>query len=116
MKKIEDSSILRIYVSSTDKFKYTPLYQTVVFAAKRNGLAGATVLRGVMGYGASSRISSESFWEISEKMPMVIEIVDETHKIEHFVDVIEPWFDKIPVGCLITIEKARIFLQKKENK
>ena len=102
MEKAEKASILRIFISSTDKFKHIPLYETIVFAAKRNGLAGATVLKGVMGYGSSNRISSQNFWEISEKMPLVIEIIDEA--------------EKIPTGCLITVEKAKIVLHKKGNK
>jgi len=113
MKRIDDASILRIFISSSDKFKSKPLYQTIVFAAKRNGLAGATVFKAVMGYGSSSRISSDSFWEHSENMPLIIEIIDQTLKIESFVNVIEPWLEKVPTGCLISIEKARVLLQKK---
>ena len=77
MQTNSDARRLRIYVSSTDKFKHTLLYENLVFAAKRYGLAGATVLKGVMGFGSSSVVRSTRFWEITEKMPVVIEIVDE---------------------------------------
>jgi len=107
---------LRIYVSSTDKFKHTLLYETLVYAARRYGLAGATVLKGVMGFGSSSIVRSTRFWEITEKLPVVVEIVDEADKIEHFTQKILPWFDKISTGCLITSEKADIVLFKKGKK
>jgi PII-like signaling protein len=108
-----EAKILRIFISSTDKFKHTPLYEVIVFAAKRYGLSGATVLKGVMGYGASRSISSMKFFEISEKMPMVVEIIDETEKIEKFTEIILPYFEKIRNGCMITAEKANIILYKK---
>ena len=108
--------ILRIYVSSTDKFKHGLLYETLVFAAKRYGLSGATVLKGVMGFGSSSVIRSSKFWEITEKLPVVVEIVDEDEKIGNFTKKILPWFDKINTGCLITSEKADIVLFKQGTK
>jgi len=116
MQTNSDARRLRIYVSSTDKFKHTLLYETLVFAAKRYGLTGATVLKGVMGFGSSSVVRSTRFWEITEKMPVVIEIVDESSKIESFTQKILPWFDKISTGCLITSEKADIVLFKQGTK
>ncbi len=108
--------ILRVYLSSTDKFKHGLLYETLVFAAKRYGLAGATVLKGAMGFGSSSVIRSNKFWEITEKLPVVVEIVDEEDKIESFTKKILPWFDKISTGCLITSEKADVVLFKQGTK
>ena len=116
METNSDARRLRIYVSSTDKFKHTLLYETLVFAAKRYGLTGATVLKGVMGFGSSSVVRSTRFWEITEKLPVVIEIVDESSKIESFTQKILPWFDKISTGCLITSEKADIVLFKQGTK
>jgi uncharacterized protein len=112
MENNTEARVLRIFVSSTDKFKSGLLYETIVFAAKRYGLSGATVLKGVMGFGSSSVIRSTRFWEITEKLPVVIEIVDEADKIEKFTQKILPWFDKISTGCLITSEKADIILFK----
>ena len=112
MENNTDARVLRIFVSSTDKFKHGLLYETLVFAAKRYGLSGATVLKGVMGFGSSSVIRSTRFWEITEKLPVIIEIVDEADKIEKFTQKILPWFDKINTGCLITSEKADIVLFK----
>ena len=112
MENNTDARVLRIFVSSTDKFKNGLLYETLVFAAKRYGLNGATVLKGVMGFGSSSVIRSTRFWEITEKLTVIIEIVDEADKIEKFTQKILPWFDKISTGCLITSEKADIVLFK----
>jgi PII-like signaling protein len=107
------AQLLRIYISSTDQFKHSPLYEVILFAAKRQGLSGATVIKGVMGYGASNVIHSVKFWEISEKLPMIIEIVDESEKIEKFTETILPYFDKIRNGGMITLEKVTIILHKK---
>jgi uncharacterized protein len=111
-----EAKLLRIFISSTDKFKHAPLYEVILFAAKRYGLSGATVLKGIMGYGASNVIRSVKFWEISEKLPMVVEIVDEAGKIEQFAETILPYFDKIRNGGMITIEKVTIVLHKKGTK
>lgn len=111
-----EAKLLRIFISSTDKFKHTPLYEVIVFAAKRYGLSGATVLKGVMGFGGSNMISNVKFWELTEKLPVVIEIVDEAGKIEKFAETIIPYFEKIRNGGLITIEKATILLYKQGKK
>jgi Uncharacterized conserved protein len=107
-----EAKLLRIFISSTDKFKHEPLYEVIVFAAKRYGLIGATVLKGVMGYGASSPMYSPTFWEVTVKVPMVVEIVDESEKIEKFIKTILPFFDNLDKGCMITVEKANIILHK----
>jgi PII-like signaling protein len=113
MENQKEAKILRIFISSTDTFRHSPLSEVLVFAAKRYGLAGATVLKGVMGFGASSSIHSLKFFEISEKMPVIIEIVDESDKIEKFSEIILPYFEKIRYGCMITVEKVNIVLYKK---
>ena len=110
-----EAKLLRIFTSNTDKFKHSLLYETIVFAAKRYGLAGATVTKGVMGYGSSSIIRSVKFWEITEKLPVVVEIIDESQKIDAFIEKILPWFDYLPIGCLITTENTTIILNKEGN-
>jgi PII-like signaling protein len=84
----------------------------IVFAAKRYGLAGATVKKGIMGFGSSSSVHYIKFWEFTEKIPVVVEIIDEAEKIDSFVQTITPWFELISYGCLITTEKANIVLYK----
>ncbi|MDY0101503.1 MAG: DUF190 domain-containing protein [Lentimicrobium sp.] len=107
---------LRIYLSSTDKFKHSLLSETIVFAAKRYGLAGATVFKGIMGFGGSSVVHTVKLWEISEKLPVIVEIVDETGKIKYFLEIILPWFNKITTGYLITEEKVNLVVSKKGRK
>lgn len=108
----DNVKILRVYTSSTDKLKHTPLYEMIVFAARRNGLAGATVHKGVMGYGGSSVVHSAKFWETNDKLPMVVEIIDESPKIEAFVEVIKLYLESVRYGCLVTVEDAHVVLYK----
>ena len=116
MEKREDARLLRIFVSSTDKFKHTPLYEVIVFAARRHGIAGATVIKGFMGYGSSSIVHSQKFWELAEKVPIIIEIIDTADKIDSFMEVILPYFESLPKGGLITMEKVNILLHKTGRK
>ena len=111
-----EAKILRIFLSSTDKFKQQLLYEVIVYAAKRYGLAGATVLRGVMGFGSSSVVSTTKFWELTEKLPMVVEIIDESEKVEKFFEIITPYFEKIRNGCIVTLEKTNVILYKTGTK
>jgi PII-like signaling protein len=112
MKPYEKAKRLRIYISSTDKFKHSPLYEVIVYAARRFGIAGATVLKGIMGYGASSDISSNKLWEISEKLPLVVEIIDESNKIDSFFESIKPYFEKIEKGHIITVDETIVIMHK----
>lgn len=108
--------VLRVYTSSTDKLKHTPLYEALVFAARRNGMAGATVLKGVMGYGGSSVVHSAKFWETNDKLPVVVEIVDEGSKIDAFFELIRPYLDSVRYGSLVTVEDARVLYYKEGRK
>jgi PII-like signaling protein len=112
MKPEDNAKRLRIYISSTDKFKHSPLYETIVYAAKRDGIAGATVFKGIMGYGASSEIHSNKLWEISEKVPLVVEIIDEPEKIDSFLESIKPIFDEIGKGHIITVDETIVLIHK----
>jgi PII-like signaling protein len=111
-----DARLLRIFISSTDKLNHEPLYQVIVFKAKQHGIAGATVLKGIMGYGSSSDVYSPTNWEINEKVPLVIEILDQSEKIEKFTETILPLFESFNKGCMITLEDAKIILHKKGSK
>ncbi len=112
-------SILKIYSSTTDKVNGDLLYEHIVYLAKGKGISGVTVYRGIMGYGMSSgHINSTRFWELTEKLPVMIEIIDDTLKLEEFYKLIEPDLIKMPKGCLVSIEPVEIKLQKpgKEKK
>jgi uncharacterized protein len=112
----DNVKVLRVYISSTDKLKHTPLYEMLVFAARRNGLAGATVQKGVMGFGGSSIVHSAKFWETNDKLPMVVEVIDESSKIEAFFAVIKPYLESVRYGSLVTIEDAKVLFYKTGGK
>lgn len=108
MKSEGEAKMLRIFVGSSDKINNIPLYEEIVFAAKKSGLAGATVLKGVMGFGANSMIHSAKILSISEDLPVIIEIIDEEKKIDLFIPEIEKYFDNLKYGVLITSEKVKV--------
>jgi len=84
MKAINDPVVLRIYLEEADQYGGRPLYEALVFAAREAGLAGATVLRGPMGYGHDHRLHTSKILELSTDLPMVVEIVDARAAIERF--------------------------------
>lgn len=108
----DNAKRLRIYISSTDKLKHKPLYEVIIFAARRYGITGATVLKGIMGFGTSSEIYSNKLWEISEKLPLIVEIIDEPGKIDSFFDSIRPYFEKIGKGHIITVDETTVLLHR----
>lgn len=112
MNTAKEIKLLRIFMSNTDKYDHQPLYEHIVYSAHKQGLAGATVLKGVLSFGSSSVINSLKLWETSEKLPVIIEIIDETEKIEIFFESIKPWFEKSEKGFLATIEKANVVYYK----
>jgi PII-like signaling protein len=113
MAKESKYSRLKIKASTTDKIGSKLLYQYLVEKAKEKGISGATVFRGIMGYGTSSKIHSSRFWELTEKLPVIVELVDETDKLEEFYRGIEDELMQMPKGCLVTMEATEILLQKR---
>jgi len=110
------SGILRIYISSTDSVNSVPLSEYIVFKAKKEGIAGATVIKGILGYGASSVIHSYKFWEVSDKLPIVVELIDSEDKIKLFYGNLLPELEKMKYGCLVTFSKTDILLYKSGKK
>jgi PII-like signaling protein len=109
----QEGYLLRILIGEADKVEHKPLYEWIVLQAREQGLAGATVLRGMMGFGANTRkIQTFRFDTLSEDLPIVIEIVDTQEKLEKFLEQIEP---KIKAG-LVTLEKAQIKFYRFDNK
>jgi uncharacterized protein len=107
---------LRIYISSTDRYRHSPLYEVLVYNARSYGITGATVLRGIMGYGSSSEIYTNKLWEISEKLPLIVEIIDEPEKIDSFIDSMHSVFDEIGKGHIITVDETTVVRHKSGNK
>jgi PII-like signaling protein len=111
-----EATLLRIFISSTDKFKHASLSESIVLQAKEHGLAGATISKCIMGFGASSIVHSYKFWETSEKIPVVVEIIDEDSKVLAFYEVIRPFLESMHYGCLVTTEKVNVMLYKSGDK
>ena len=96
--------LLRIFIGEDDKFGGSPLYEAIVLKARELHLAGATVLRGPMGFGASSRLHTTKIMRLSEDLPLVIEIVDSEEKINSFL----PTLDEMMTSGLTTLEKVQV--------
>ena len=99
-----EGKLLRIFIGESDRWRGKPLYEAIVLAAREHGLAGATVLRGPMGFGAHSRVHTAKILRLSEDLPVIIEIVDKEDKINAFL----PELDKMVGDGLITLEKVRV--------
>lgn len=100
--------LLRVFIGESDRLDHKPVYEIIVVKARQHGIAGATVLRGMLGYGASSVIHSARLIDISENLPVVVEIVDEEEKINSFIPVINDIFEQSKKGGLVTMEKVNV--------
>lgn len=100
----EQALLLRVFIGESDDYEGRPLYEAIVLKAREMHLAGATVLRGPMGYGRSSRLHTTKILRLSEDLPLVIEIVDSEEKIETFLRELE----RMMGSGLVTLEKVRV--------
>jgi uncharacterized protein len=100
----KDAALLRIFIGETDRYQGHPLYEAIVMKAREMHLAGATVLRGPMGYGRSSRLHTAKVLRLSEDLPIVVEMVDSQEKIDEFL----PALDGMIGSGLITMEKVQV--------
>ncbi len=112
MKLEGDGALLRIYIGELDKWQHQPLYEAIVLRARELGLAGATVLRGPMGFGAHSRLHTAKILRLSEDLPVLIEIVDKEDKIRAFL----PELDKMVGDGLVTMEKVHVITYRASPK
>lgn len=108
-----EGQLLRIFIGESDKYEGKPLYEWLVIKAKEHGLAGATAIRGLMGFGANSRIHTSKILRLSLDLPIIVEIVDTHYKIKEFLGIIE----SVVKEGLVTLEKADIHLyrSRKQN-
>ena len=104
MKLPYESQLLRIFVGESDHYHGHPLYEVIVQRAREKGMAGATVLHGMMGFGAHSRMHTQKILRLSEDLPVVIEIVDKPERIEAFL----PELDEMITEGLVTLEKVKV--------
>jgi len=107
-----EAKLLRIFVGESDRYKGRPLFEVIVERARARGLAGATVFRGVMGYGGHSRIHTARVLRLSEDLPVMIEIVDKEEKIEAFL----PELDELIQEGLVTLERVEVVWYRRGEK
>ena len=112
MKLPHEAELLRIFVGESDRCGGRPLYEAIVTAARKRGMAGATVLRGIMGFGAHSRMHTAKILRLSEDLPLVIEIVDEPERIAEFLPELEAMIQE----GLVTLERARVIAYRYGNR
>jgi len=108
----EEGCLLRIFIGESDRSGHKPLYETIVLKAREAGLAGATVLRGVMGFGKHSMVHTAKILRLSEDLPMIVEVVDSLEKIEAFL----PLLDDLITDGLVTVEKVRVIHYRAPDK
>ncbi|MDD5199917.1 MAG: DUF190 domain-containing protein [Terrimicrobiaceae bacterium] len=106
-----EATLLRIYLGESDRSRHVPLYETIVLKAREMGLAGATVLRGPMGFGASSHLHTAKILQLSADLPIVIEVVDDDEKIRALWEQIRPLMD----GGLSTLERVQVLAYGPKN-
>jgi hypothetical protein len=108
-----DATLLRIFLGESDRWEHKPLYEAIVLAAREIGLAGATVLRGPLGFGKSSRLHTAKILRLSMDLPLVIEIVDSDENVKSFL----PTLEKMMGGGMVTLEKIQVLHYRSgENK
>lgn len=112
MKIPADGKLLRIFIGEADKWNGKPLYEEIVLLAKKKGLAGATAIKGFMGFGCKSHMHTTKLLRLSEDLPIIIEIVDSEEKVAAFV----PLLDEMVKEGLITLEKANVIMYRAPGK
>src|SRR5258708_11358695 len=108
----QDSKLLRIFIGDGDILHRRPLYEAILLEAKKSGLAGGTVLRGIMSFGASSRLHTVKLLDLSSDLPIIVEIIDHEEKIRAFIEVVGAMIEEAQCGGLITVEKAEVAYYK----
>jgi PII-like signaling protein len=103
-----EGKLLRVFIGESDRHGHRPAWQAIVELARQEGLAGATVLRGLAGFGRSSRLHTASVLRLSEDLPIVIEIVDAAERVDAFLPRLEP----LVTGGLITLERAEVLVYR----
>jgi len=103
-----EAKLLRVFLGEADKVKHTALYEAIVREARKSGLAGATVWRGIMGFGPTSRIRTARILDLSTDLPIIVELADAEEKINRFLPVLHGLFESAGCGGLVTVENVRV--------
>lgn len=106
------SKLLRIFLGEADRIGHQLLYEVILITAKEKGLAGGTALKGIMSFGASTRIHRARLIDLSDDLPIVVEIVDTAEKIDSFIEVVNNLFEQCGRGGMITVEKVDVLYYK----
>lgn len=109
------SKLLRIFTGEADRIGHDLLYEKILLAAREQGLAGGTVVKGIMSYGASSHVHRARLIELSEDLPVVIEIIDQEEKIDLFLPIVNELFEQCGKGGLITLENVDVIYYKSKK-
>lgn len=104
----DEAKLLRIFIGESDKHTHTPLYEAIVKEARAAGLAGATVSRGILAFGPTSRVRTAKVLDLSADLPVIVEIVDEIEKINAFLPRLHALMAEANSGGLVTIEKVQV--------
>ncbi len=107
-----NAELLRVFIGEEDKYKHKPLYEAIVEQARERGMAGGTVLKGCMGFGANSRMHTSKLLRISEDMPIIVEIIDKPERIAEFI----PILDSIMEEGLVTREQVNVIIYRHNKK
>lgn len=110
------AKLLRVFVGEADRVYQRPLYEAIVYGAKKFGLAGATVHRGIMSFGANSRIHTSKIFSLSDDLPIIIEIVDSEEKVNGYLHILELLIEKSGGGGMITMEQVDVIRYQVQNK
>lgn len=112
-----EAKLLRIFLGEADKVKHTALYEVIVREARKAGLAGATVWRGIMSFGPTSRIRTARILDLSTDLPIIVEITDEEEKINRFLPVLHDLFESAQSEGLIAVENVKVikYLHGEDN-
>ncbi|MBN1448476.1 MAG: DUF190 domain-containing protein [Bacteroidetes bacterium] len=115
MHTLGDAKLLRIFIGEKDRCDGRPLYEHIVLRAREDGLAGATVLRGIEGFGASSLLHTARLLRLSDDLPIVIEIADKEEKIQPFIARLDDIFDEAKCGGLVTLERVDVLVYRPQS-
>ncbi|HET8575072.1 MAG TPA: DUF190 domain-containing protein [Candidatus Paceibacterota bacterium] len=108
MDTIKNAKILGIYIGEADTLKGQPLYEKIILLAKENHLAGATAVKGILGFGENSRLHSAKILDLSEDLPVIVEIVDEDEKIRNFLPILNQLIEEANIGATVTLRDVEI--------
>lgn len=111
MELLNEGYLLRIFIGENDRMEDVPLYEWLVLQAKEQELAGATVLRGLMGFGPTSMIQSAKILRLSQDLPIVVEIVDTLDRLERYLEQVDPAIE----GGMVTLEKATVRVYRRKG-